>query len=101
MRGAWVAAVIVTCTASACGADLNTRVKSRAAHDIACNEADTRIVDAAEGVYRVTGCGMVVGYQCSENAYLHMHCEQIYLSKAPDAESAPKAEPGANLAKTN
>jgi hypothetical protein len=101
MRGIWVAAAIMICTATACGADMSQRVKSKAARDFACNEDQTRIVDAAEGVYRITGCGMVAGYQCSETASLSTRCEQLYVSKAADEESTPKLDPASNMAKSN
>jgi hypothetical protein len=101
MRGIWVAAGILICTASACGADVSQRVKTKAARDLACNEEQTRIVDAVEGVYRITGCGMVVGYQCSEAANMSTHCQQLYVSKVSDDEGAPKAEQGAAMAKSN
>lgn len=102
MRGIWVAAGILICTTSACGgADLSQRVKTKAARDLACNEADTRIVDAIEGVYRITGCGMVIGYQCTEAANLTTHCQQLYVSKVSDDEGAPKAEQASSMAKTN
>jgi hypothetical protein len=101
MRGVWVAAAaIVICAASACGADISQRVKSKAARDFACNEADTHIVEATEGVYRIAGCGMVAGYQCSEQANLSTSCEQLYVSKAA-GEEAPKTESDSSLAKTN
>lgn len=81
---------------------MTARVKSKAARDFACNEDDTRIVDATEDVYRVTGCGMVASYQCSEKGTsLSMRCEQLYVNKAPDEESTPKGEPGSSLAKSN
>jgi hypothetical protein len=97
----WVVAGILICTASACGADISQRVKSKAARDFACNEDQTRIVDAAEGVYRITGCGMVAGYQCSETANLSTRCEQLYVSKASDDEGAPKDSQTSSMAKAN
>jgi hypothetical protein len=101
MRGIWVAAGILICTSSACGADMSQRVKSRAARELACNEDQTRIVDAAEGVYRITGCGMVIGYQCTEAANLSTRCQQLYVSKLSDDEGAPKAEQASSMAKSN
>jgi hypothetical protein len=97
----WVAAGILICTVSACGADLSQRVKSKAARDFACNEDQTRIVDAAEGVYRITGCGMVASYQCSETASLSTRCEQLYVSKLSDEQGAPKGDEASSMAKAN
>jgi hypothetical protein len=97
----WVAAGILICTASACGADMSQRVKSRAARDFACSEDQTRIVDAADGVYRVTGCGMVASYQCGETASLSMHCEQLYQSKAEGESDAPQGDDTSSMAKAN
>lgn len=102
MREMWVVvAGILICTASACGADMSQRVKSKAAHDFACNEEQTRIVDAAEGVYRITGCGMVAGYQCNETASLTTRCQQLYVNKVSDDEGAPKASETSSMAKAN
>lgn len=103
--GRWgtVVIAVVACGASACAtADIGRMgptLKKRAAHEFACDEKQTRVVDADSGVYRITGCGMVIGYQCSETAALNVHCQQLYVSKLP-AETQPKQVAGSSLAKS-
>jgi hypothetical protein len=82
---------------------MTSRVKSRAARDFSCNEDQTRIVDAESGVYRITGCGLVASYQCSETASLSTRCQQLYVTKADDS-AAPvpaKDEAAASMAKSS
>jgi hypothetical protein len=81
-------------------ANLSTNVRTRAARDLSCSEADTRIVDAQSGVFRITGCGLEASYHCAEDGMtLNMHCQQLYVEKQPES-STPKATSGASLAKT-
>jgi hypothetical protein len=82
-------------------ADVSTHVRTRAAHDFGCSEQATQIVDAAAGVYRIEGCGFAASYHCSDGAGgVTTDCRRLYLSKAADAQVAPKAAPGPGLAKT-
>jgi hypothetical protein len=88
----------LVCVLGGC-ADVSTQVKTRAAREFACNEAQTQIVDAEAGVYRVAGCGLEASYQCSEDRTLHTVCQRLYLSKA--GEPLPgKSEASATLAKS-
>jgi hypothetical protein len=79
-------------------ADMGSQVKSRAARDLSCGEAQTRIVDAEAGVYRITGCGLEAGYHCTEDRTFNTRCERLYLSKA--SEQPEKSQAAANLAKS-
>jgi hypothetical protein len=79
-------------------ADMNAHVRSRAAHDLACSKDQTRIEDVESGVYRVSGCGMTAGYQCSDGASFAAECNRLYVSKTPDP-AAPKASAAQGLAK--
>ncbi len=80
-------------------ADMGSQVKTRAARDFSCGEAQTRILDAEAGVYRITGCGLEASYHCTEDRTFNTRCERLYLSKV--ADPAPGKSPSAaNLAKT-
>jgi hypothetical protein len=91
----------IACTAVliGCGADMSSQVRSRAARDFSCREDQTQIVDAEAGVYRISGCGLEASYHCSDDTGLNMRCQRLYLSKV-DEPTAPKAQPGSSLAKT-
>ena len=82
----------------AVGADVGAQVKSRAARDFSCGEAQTRIVDAEAGVYRIEGCGLAASYQCTEDRAFNTRCQRLYLSKLETQE--PKPQPSASLAKS-
>jgi hypothetical protein len=79
-------------------ADMGAQVKHRAARDFSCAEAQTRIVDAEAGVYRIEGCGLEASYQCTEDRRFNMRCERLYMSKI-DAR-APKQQSSTSLAKS-
>jgi hypothetical protein len=82
-------------------ANVTTHVRTRAARDLSCGEAQTRIVDAESGVYRISGCGLEASYHCSESGTtLNMRCERLYLSKAEDSSTPTKTVAGSSLAKT-
>jgi hypothetical protein len=91
------AAVLFGCVGCA---NMGANVRSRAARDLSCREADTRVVDAQSGVYRVTGCGLEASYHCAEDRMsLNIHCQQLYVEKQPEP-SGPKSAAGASLAKS-
>jgi hypothetical protein len=77
---------------------MTSHVRSRAARDLGCGKADTQVEDTESGVYRVTGCGLVAGYQCTDGTALKVHCARLYVSKLPDG-AGPKAGSGSSLAK--
>jgi hypothetical protein len=52
-------------------------------------------------VYRITGCGMVASYQCTEGANLSTRCQQLYVSKVEDEQGAPKSAETSSMAKAN
>ncbi len=80
-------------------ADVRTQVRTRAARDFSCAAQQTRIVDAAEGVYRLAGCGLEASYVCAEDrTTLGTHCNRIYMSKIPATQPKPAAS--ASLAKS-
>jgi hypothetical protein len=87
---------LIGCALSGC-ADMSTQVKARAARELACTEAQTKIVDAEAGVYRVAGCGLEAGYRCTEDRTLHTVCQRMYLSRVGERG---KTEAGAALAKS-
>lgn len=80
-------------------ADMGAQVKSRAARDFSCGEAQTHIVDAEAGVYRLTGCGLEASYHCTEDRTFNTRCERLYLSKVGDSVPA-KSQPASSLAKS-
>ncbi|MFI5308377.1 MAG: hypothetical protein ACHQ53_13540 [Polyangiales bacterium] len=83
--------------AGAC-ADTTQRVRTRAARDFSCAEAQTKIVDGESGVYKVAGCGLQASYECHEDGTsLSMRCQQLYVSKLPAAPEKPTS--GSSLAK--
>lgn len=85
---------VVGCTS------MKAQVRARAARDFACSEAETRIVDAVEGVYRLEGCGFEASYECRENATLDVTCQQLYMNKLSDRQE-PKSRAGQGQAKTS
>jgi hypothetical protein len=88
MRWLWIMIVAGACAMTAC-TDMSSHVRSRAARDFACSQEQTHIEDAEAGVYRVSGCGLVAGYQCVDGRSLAVHCDRLYVSKVP-AATEPK-----------
>lgn len=88
----------IVCVLAGC-ADVSTQVKTRAARELACNESQTKIVDAEAGVYRVAGCGFEASYQCTEDRALNTVCQRLYLSKVSDPAPG-KIDSGEPLAKS-
>ena len=99
MRWLWISLVAGACAIAAC-TDMSSHVRSRAARDLSCSKEQTQIEDAESGVYRVTGCGLVAGYQCSDGSALSVHCDRLYLSKLPSGLE-PKPGTSASLAKSH
>lgn len=83
-----LACVVLTLLAAGC-AGLESHVRTRAAHDFQCREADLRILDQAETVFRVAGCGHEATYVCSDNASLRTSCKRVAATeREPTASTA-------------
>jgi hypothetical protein len=93
----WLRFGLLACALLGCS-DMQSQVRTRAAHEFSCQEDQTRIVDAEAGVYRISGCGLEASYHCTEDNSLNTRCQRLYLSKVE--EPAAKPVSGSSLAKS-
>ncbi len=76
--------------ASAGCASLNNSVRKRAASDFACAQDKVRIVDEYATIFRVSGCGSVATYRCSDTPAFAVHCHRIVWD-APETHEVTQA----------
>jgi len=99
----WALAAVGICSALAAagcaGPTQASIVRGRAAYDFGCARADTRIVDAEVGVYRIEGCGFAATYQCDDEQLFSAPCRQLFANKLDDG-GPTKPVAGSSLAKT-
>ncbi|HEX2675530.1 MAG TPA: hypothetical protein VHM19_02800 [Polyangiales bacterium] len=69
--------LVLVLVASGCAVPLDSHVRKRASYDFACAPRNLRIVDRADRVYRVAGCGSIATYECSETPTLAVHCDRV------------------------
>ena len=74
---------------------METKVRTRAAHDFRCSEDQLRITDREETVFRIAGCGEEATYVCEDTRTLRTHCKRAVWSE-PEPEVSASLNRSAN-----
>lgn len=77
MSAKWVRAGLgaLLLMAASC-AGMEDTVRARAAHDFHCGESQLRILDQADTVFRIAGCGSEATFVCNDTRGLRTQCKR-------------------------